>query len=426
MTPAPLGPRIVAGVVDTAIVFALCGAYFLIPLLTRGLVLPMWGVLAAVLGYLVVPLSAYKRTFGMKLGGLELVTKDGHAVAPGDVLFRELIGRGFFPAAFLFTLFMGLVASWLHLAAFVAPTGIALLFFFASSFALALAVLGHVLVLTREDHRSIADLMARSHVRVAVPPVPPADAEEAADRAADARKKLRTVVVFELVLVGGALALPWLLTQRTETNAEYAARLQRQKLEAQVKASPDDAVALRELARAYAQEGRVEEAAQMRARVAEVEARREAERVAALKAKVAADPRDERALAELLDVYDGTEDWPAAKAAYRKFLDGSTDHELRAGFGRWLWKRGFHEEAIAEVKEAQKRDPALEGIHSLLGRIMGDCDRLEEAQVELHLALLEDPDDADARTVLEVIDEEIGPLAPAKLTALKKAFRPPH
>ena len=128
-----------AGAIDTVVVLGLCAVYFLIPLLTRGLVLPMWGVLAAVLGYLVVPLAAFKRTLGMKLLGLELVTKDGHAVGPGDVLFRELIGRGFFPAAFLFTLFAGLAASWFGVARFAAPAGIALLFFFASAVALGVA-----------------------------------------------------------------------------------------------------------------------------------------------------------------------------------------------------------------------------------------------------------------------------------------------
>lgn len=401
----------------------LCAAYFLVPLLTRGLVLPMWGVLAAVLGYLVVPLAAFKRTLGMRLLGLELVTKDGHAVGVGDVLFRELLGRGFFPAAFLFTIFAGLVASWLGVARFAAPAGLALLFFFASAVAVGVAMLGHVLILTRDDRRSVADLMARSWVRVAVPGVVPTDVDERADWNAARSKTLRTVVVFEVLLLAGALALPWVLTQRTESRGEYAARLQRQKLEAQAKATPDDERVLSELARAYALEGRADEADQMRARLAAAQAKHEAERVERLKANVAANPRDERALAELLDVYDGTEDWPAAKAAYRRFLDVSEDHDLRAGFGRWLWRRGFHEEAIAEVKEAQKRDPQMEGVHSLLGRILADCDRLEEAQTELHLALQEDPDDAEAKVVLEVLNEELGPLSPAKVKALKTTPR---
>ena len=161
--------------------------------------------------------------------------------------------------------------------------------------------------------------------------------------------------------------------------------------------------------RTYMKEGRGEEAVQMRLRFDAARAKHEAERVGRLKANVAANPKDERALAELLDVYDGTSDWPAAKAAYRRFLDASEDHELRAGFGRWLWRRGFHEEAIAEVKDAQKRAPQLQGVHSLLGRIMADCDRLEEAQVELALALKEDPDDEEAKVVFEVLNEELGP-----------------
>lgn len=425
MTPAPVGARAIAGAIDTAVVLALCGVYFLVPLLTRGLVLPMWGVLAAILGYLVVPLSAFKQTLGMRLLNLELVTKDGHAVGPGDVLFRELLGRGFFPAAFLFTIFAGLVAGWLGIARFAAPTGIALLFFFASAVALGVAVLGHLLILSRDDRRSVADLMARSFVRVAPPPAaPPTDAEELADLKAERSKKLRGVVLFEVALVVAAVALPWVLTQKTETKEEYAARLQRQKLEAEAKATPDDERVLSELARAYAREGRVDDAAELQRRFDAAQAKHAAERVEKLKAAVAANPKDERALAELLDVYDDAQDWDAAKAAYRRFLDASEDHELRAGFGRWLWRRRFHEEAIAEVKEAQQRDPAMEGVHSLLGRIMADCDRLEEAQTELALALQEDPEDEEAKAVFEVLNEELGPLPPAKLKALKSAAKP--
>src|SRR6185369_866470 len=113
-------------------------------------------------GTLAIPLSAFRQTLGMRIFGLELVGKDGHAVGPGDVLFRELLGRGYFPAAFLFTVFAGLVASWLHLAAFVFPAGIGFLFFGASLFAFTLAILGHALILNRPDRRSLADLMARS------------------------------------------------------------------------------------------------------------------------------------------------------------------------------------------------------------------------------------------------------------------------
>lgn len=420
--PAPLGPRILAGALDTCIVLAMCVLYFLIPLLTRGLVLPMWGVLAAVLGTLVVPLAAFKRTLGMRLFGLELVTQDGHPVGAGDVLFRELIGRGFFPAAFLVTVFAGLIASWLHLAAFAFPSGLALLFFGASAFAVGFAALGHALVLNRADRRSLADLMARSHVRVARPTPLPTDAEELADVKAERGRKVRNVVLFELALVVGALALPWILTQRTESTGAYAARLKRQQLEARAKAEPDNAGVLKELARAWYVEGKGEEAAAAQTALDALLARKQAERFQKLKARVAADPKDERALAELLDEYEEHNQLPEAKVAYRRFLDASSNLELRAGFGRWLGQHGFAEEALTEVRATQKADPTLEGLHSLLGRLLADTDRIEEAQPELFLATLEDPEDEDAAEVLRSVDEKLGALAAAKQKALKKDF----
>lgn len=420
--PAPLPPRIQAGALDAAIVLGLCVVYFVVPLLARGLVLPMWGVLAAVLGCLVVPLAAFKRTLGMRLFGLELVTKDGHAVGAGDVLFRELIGRGFFPAAFLVTVVAGLIANALHLAAFAFPTGPGFLMFVASSAAVAAAILGHVFVMVRKDRRSLADLMARSHVRVAKPVVIPTDVDERADWEADRRKKRNRVVVFEVVLVIGALALPWLLTQRTESTGTYAARLKRQQLEARLKANPDDEAAVNALSRAWSAEGRTEEAESMRQALIALQTKKAEERFVSLKARVAAAPDDERVLVELLDVYEERGMMDEAKAAYRAFLAASKDPELRAGFGRWLWRRGFAEEGLAEVRAVQKENPTLEGLHALAGRILADTDRLEDAQVELVVAMLEDPEDDDTGEVLAAVNEKLGPLPVAKLKQLKKDF----
>ncbi len=424
--PAPLGPRVLAGALDTFVVLLLCGAYFLVPLLTRGLVLPMWGVLAAVVGYLVVPLSAFRRTVGMRLFGLELVARDGHAVGPGDVLFRELIGRGFFPAAFLFTVFAGVVASWLHLAAFVFPSGIGGLFFFVSAFAVCFAGLGHALVLNRDDRRSLADLMARSWVRSAVPRPAPTDAEELADFDADHRRRVRNVVLFEVALLIGALCLPVLLTQPTESTTHYAARLRRQKLQAQVKAEPDNEELSQELVRAWYVEGKEDEAHLAEQALAALRLRAQEQRRVKLEAAVEADPTSSRALAELLEVYDQRRQFDEAKVAYRRFLDASGDLDLRAGFGRWLWDRGFEEEAVAELLDTQKAGPTLEGLHSLLGRYLLGTHRLEPAQLELTLATFEDAEDPEAAAALAEVDGRLGPLPAARLKQLKRDFEKSH
>ena len=91
-------------------------------------------------------------------------------------------------------------------------------------------------------------------------------------------------------------------------------------------------------------------------------------------------------------------------------------------FGRWLWDRGFKEEAVAELLDAQKADPTLEGLHGLLGQYLAGTERLEAAQPELYLATLEDPSDTDAAEALADVDAKRGPLPPAKLKALKSDY----
>src|SRR5687767_10562113 len=164
LSPAQLDRRVMAGALDGVVLLALCAAYFLVPAALLGVTLPMWGVLAAIIGYSVIPLSVFKQTAGMALFGVELVGKEGHPVALGDLLFRELIGRGWFPAAFLFNLVFAYVAMVLGYARFAMPAGLQAVFVLASGLALFVAVLGHFLVLGVKDRRSIADLMARSWV----------------------------------------------------------------------------------------------------------------------------------------------------------------------------------------------------------------------------------------------------------------------
>ena len=45
----------------------LVGSLTFLPLFTRGVVVPMWGVLVVLIGYSVAPLAGLKRTFGMQL-----------------------------------------------------------------------------------------------------------------------------------------------------------------------------------------------------------------------------------------------------------------------------------------------------------------------------------------------------------------------
>ena len=70
----------------------------------------------------------------------------------------------------------------------------------------------------------------------------------------------------------------------------------------------------------------------------------------------------------------------------------------------------------------QVADPTLEGLHSLLGRVLADTDRLEEAQRELFLATLEHADDEEAAEALAGVDEKVGALSAAQRKQLTKDF----
>jgi uncharacterized RDD family membrane protein YckC len=264
---APLARRTAAGVVDAVLLSGLSAVYFLVPLLTSGLTMPMWGVLAAGVGYSIVPLAAFRATLGMKLFGLELCGRDGHGVNPADLLSRELVGRGLLPGAFLFSLFMNFIGSLLGVTSFAMPAGLGFVMALVSLTTMTVVGPGHLLPLIRDDRRSLADLMARSFVVPARPAEVPADEDDRAWQKRQRRRRATGVLVFELALVAGALALPYLLMQRTGVSTEaYADRLIRTKMEKDFGRAPADELIARQLADAYRKAGRPDDAEKIMAR----------------------------------------------------------------------------------------------------------------------------------------------------------------
>lgn len=416
---APLNRRFIAGAIDGLILGLLCLILFLFPLVTRGLVLPMWGVLAAVVGYAVVPLSAFRATLGMKLLGLELVTKDGHGVSPGDVLFRELIGRGYFPLAYLLTLLLAGIATLLHLMSFVAPTGMTFFFAVVCVFAFLGSLLGTLLAANRSDKRSLADLIARSWVRPAQVQPAADDEDEKQQRRKDASARVRNVVIAELVLFGGALALPWVLTQRTESRGEYANRLKRDHLEAQLKASPDDEGVVTELLRLNREAGEQERTQELMVRLDALQVKKAKEREESLKRRIQEDPSDQQAMGTLLDLLEESGRNDEAVHVYSDFVDRNDDAELRAGYARWLMNHGFDDGALTELERAAQQNPSMEGVHALRGELLQKKGDTARAQEELYLAVLEDSGDDDSQALL---DSLAPPLTAAKKKQLEKKF----
>ncbi|MCA2977002.1 MAG: RDD family protein [Myxococcaceae bacterium] len=422
MTLAPAGQRLLAGLIDTFGLMVLSCIAFLVPLLGFGLVLPLWGVMAVMLGWSVVPLAFLQQTLGMRALGLELAREDGHPVDLANVLFRELVGRGLFPAAYLLTLGFGLVARALGVMAFVVPSGFALL---AAVGCLALfiaAMLGALWGLTRADGRGLADLVTKSFVVVAPARPPPDDPEERLERARTRRAVVARIIAFDALLLLGVVGAPWLLTQRVpgETRVQKTERLKREGLEKKFAASPADEALASELAAALNRAGLRDEASAVVERHRKAVEARERGREKGLREQLAQRPDEERTAALLIELLEDQGRLDDAITVYRQWLGAAPPPSRRAGFGHWLGVRGRHDEAIAELTRALDEDPLVPMGHTMLGIVLERADRLDEARTQLRYASVLDPDDEDARDALERVVATVGPLSKQQEAALTK------
>ncbi|MBX5480245.1 MAG: RDD family protein [Myxococcaceae bacterium] len=408
LKPAPIEARLKAGAFDLFILVTLMAGYFFGGLWLYGLAAPMWGVFAILVGYSVVPLSLFRATIGMRLFGIELVTRKGRNVPVTDLLFRELVGRGFFPITYLATLVFGLVMSWLGLLGFMMPTGIGFLLFHLSWMLLAAAVLGQFLMLTRPDRRSLADMVARSYMVPRQPPPPlPDDPDERVDALKARRGRFRTLVVAELIMVLFAAGLPWLMTRRTSGGGTgaWAERLKRERPEAQFARSPDDRQLASDLAMAYRAIGDAERERDVWTRYEAAYAEREKQREAAIRARVAKNPKDEEGQNLLLRLLLDQGRVEEAKQAYKAWVEADGDPSLRAGYGIWLYQRDWNEEAIAELTASFEAGFDRDGeSYAFRGFAHKELGHFEEARADFEKALALDPDlEEDVRPELDAL-----------------------
>jgi uncharacterized RDD family membrane protein YckC len=426
LTPAPLERRVLAGTFDAAAVMALSLICFLVPWVLGGVVLPMWGVLAAVVGYQVVPLAFLKQTLGMRLFGLELVQKDGHHVDLANLLFRELIGRGFFPAAYLFTLLAGAVGAALRVVGTVTPVLLGSLMTVACMGALAMAIVGHLIALGRPDGRTLADLFASSYLAIGPTRRPPDDEDERAAWVEHRGRVKRNIVVFEVVLFTSVVAIPWLLTRHGgETPKERGARLTREALEKKFAADPSNEALAVELQRSWWQAGRDDEASRVEKAYVAARQRKESEREASLRQHFAQAPDRETASA-LVELLENQSRLDEAAVVYRRYVDADGRPATRAGFGHWLASVGRPEDAVNELEVAVREDPLVPFGHTLLGVSLIRAVRAEEGRQHLLLALADDPEDDDAKSALVDVEATLGPSTDAmraKATAAVRAWK---
>ena len=420
--PVPMQKRVVAGLLDFAFIAVLSGICFAVPLLTRGVVLPMWGVLAVMVGYAVVPLAFLKRTLGLHIMGLELVGKDGHPVDLANVLFRELLSRGFFPGAWLFTIITSLIAFHFHLGASTTPPLLAGVMTVACACAFCVAAIGHVIALGRPDQRTLADLIARSFVVEGPSLPPPTDLEEFDEWKAHRRSLVARIVVFELLLMSSVLGLPWLLSSSDgESSQMKVARLKFEAHRAKFDADPGSESLSNDLQREYFELGRDDDAQKVAQRHRQALSLGQAGTEQRLREQLAQrhDRDTAEALIHLLERQDRLDD---AQAAYREWLGPTPKASALAGFGNWLATNNFTEEAVVELERATGLDPLVPLGHTLLGVSLQRLGRYEDAREHLELALLDDATDADAEEALRLVEGKVGRLPGPQKRDLKRRF----
>jgi uncharacterized RDD family membrane protein YckC len=420
--PAPISKRVIAGLLDAAFIVVLSGIATAVPLVLRGVVLPMWGVLAVMIGYAVVPLAFLKRTLGLHIMGLELVGKQGHPIDLANLAFRELVGRGFFPAAWMFTIISSLLARYVGVGSSATPPMLAGVMTVACAAALCIAAIGHLIALGRPDQRTLADLLAGSFVVEGPSLPPPTDLEEFDEWKAHRTRVVIRIAVFEVALMSSVLALPWILSSSSgESSQQKIARLKLDALRAKFDADPGSESLTNELQHEYHYLGREADVQQ----VTELHRRalidKELGREEMLRQRLAEkhDRDTAEALIAMLERQDRVDD---AVEVYREWLGETPKASALAGFGNWLATNNKTELAIVELERAVSMDPLVALGHTLLGVCLQRVGRLEEARVELELALLDDPNDQDAEDALRFVEGKVGRLPGKEKLALQRRF----
>lgn len=411
--PAPIPKRVLAGAIDAACIIVLAGISFVAPLLTKGIVLPMWGVLAVLLGYSVLPIAFFKKTLGLSIAGLEVVAKTGHGLDLGNALFRELLGRGWFPAAYVFTILVSVVASKLGVGGSVAPAFVAGVMTVACSAAVTIAAVGHLIVLGRPDQRSLADLMSGSFV-VEAPALPlPTDPDELFEHKRHRASVLRNVAIVEVVLVLGVYASPFVLAMPGgETSLQKGQRLKIEALQAKFDRDPGSDSLARDLQNELWRANRLDDAKQVQQRHREALSLKEVKREEELRAKF--EQTHDRAFAQsLIQLLEEQDRVPEARDVYAEWLGEKPEASELAGYGHWLATNGLTDEAVTVLTRATTMEPLVPFGHTLLGVSLQRMGQLPGAREELELALLDDPEDDDARDALEEVEEKLGPLPAA-------------
>ncbi|MBS2031663.1 MAG: RDD family protein [Deltaproteobacteria bacterium] len=423
LAPAPLGPRIGAGAFDAFAVVGLGFLLFWIPFRVGAASLPVWALIAAVLGYAVVPLAAFQATLGMRLFGLELVSRDGTPPDFLDLLFREVIGRGYGPAAYLGAVVLGLIASMVGAAQFSAVLGGMGWGFALCSLLLMAAGAGHLVAFGHPDNRTLADLLGKTMVipRTVAAQQTDADADERAMLATSKRNKMIGLVVFEVALVLGTVGLPFALSTRVKSNQEYAQDLKLDADAHRFEDSPSDQGLAVRLASEYEERGQLDKAKAVRDRFEAARRATDNAREASLRKRLAEAPTDTDAADTLVDLLEDQNRMADARTVREASYKADPSPEAQASFGVWLYNHDLNQDAVAQLRASIAGGFDEGEAHAYLGMALGELGQKIDARHELHVALEKDPDLDQVRDELDALEQEIGPEPVAKPKLVKPA-----
>jgi uncharacterized RDD family membrane protein YckC len=400
---APWGPRLAAGAIDAVATLLVAAILVGLPWRLGGFTLPMIGALAAVVGWSVAPLAAFGVTVGMRLMGLEMVGPDGRRPDAIEVAFRELVGRGLLPAAYLVVVAAGLASMLLGRGDFHAPARLGLLFISLSGVGIVAAGLGHFLVLSRPDGRGLADLLGRTRVVLKAMPTQALDEDERREHQAAGRTVRRAFVLFEIGLAAVALAVPFVLGRPVEAHAtqNYADRLMRERAEQLFNANPGDADLARDLVDRCERQNDLAAAQRVRERHRVAFAGLERAREVKLRESLARDPRDDSSVEALLVMLERQGRLDDARQVARASVEAAPSPQQRVWLGAWLQRHGFAAEAIKELRAALDEGETGAETYAYLGLALREVGRTEEAQEAIGAALALEPDqEIDVRSGL--------------------------
>jgi len=393
LQPAAVGPRILAGLIDTALILLLLGIIFPVQLQLRGTLVPLWTIASVVIACNVLPAWLFGATLGLKLNGLRIVKPDGERADPLELTFRELIGRGIAAVSYLASVTVGFVAMLTNTGALTLPVGSALLLFVGALALLGLALLGQMAIFVAPQNRSLADFLGRVLVirapsKATPPPATADDGEPDPALLWEAQAARRRVILFyvagALLLAVGA-GLPFIGDLGMTGNdfgqhlAERQAEAELQSLRKRFRGNQANQEIAAELSRRLRWRDLDEEAEQVlrdHQAARKLQDEKQEQKLRAILAKVA----DWDALVALLELLDQQGRLDDARQIFHDYIQRDTSLDSRASYGIWLYDNDFTDEAVAVLRSVTADGAEAGNIYAYLGFALQELGEKSDAR----------------------------------------------